>query len=229
MARIGKPCPACGHFVEKSQGCDVMMASGATRPRDRATAPPLPRPPDCTAQACWRRVFSFESLLQCGTNAHGRIQDALRNGGCGYLFHWESLQAWAQPQRPSVSPSHHLTRLRRDRSTLSRRRGTTPATGSTSTATRSTGSRSRGARGKCCSTRSERAAQRTAEKGRRHPCPPGQRSKYNHRRDVSGDWRERRQRGWAAIHRTAVNERSHSRGTRCGVQLYGTYGVLQLQ
>ena len=30
--------------------------------------------------------------MMCGTDAHGRILDALRNGGCGYQFDWNSLR-----------------------------------------------------------------------------------------------------------------------------------------
>jgi len=54
MAKIGKKCPACGKFVEKTAGCNIMM---------------------------------------CGTNAHGRVNDALRNGGCAFIFDWASLKA----------------------------------------------------------------------------------------------------------------------------------------
>ena len=53
MARIGKKCPACGNFVQKTDGCDIMM---------------------------------------CGTNAHGKVADALRNGGCAYIFSWNTLE-----------------------------------------------------------------------------------------------------------------------------------------
>merc|ERR1711871_1903649 len=53
MAKIGKKCPGCGKFVQKTEGCDIMM---------------------------------------CGTNAHGKVNDALRNGGCAYIFSWKSLR-----------------------------------------------------------------------------------------------------------------------------------------
>ena len=53
MAKIGKKCPACGKFVEKTEGCSIMM---------------------------------------CGTNAHGRVADALRNGGCAYIFDWNTMK-----------------------------------------------------------------------------------------------------------------------------------------
>eukprot|EP00929_Paragymnodinium_shiwhaense_P065780 TRINITY_DN32954_c0_g1_i2.p2 TRINITY_DN32954_c0_g1~~TRINITY_DN32954_c0_g1_i2.p2 ORF type:complete len:112 (-),score=16.80 TRINITY_DN32954_c0_g1_i2:121-456(-) len=49
MMNIGKKCPGCGQFIQKNDGCDVMM---------------------------------------CGTTAHGRLEDALRNGGCGCIFNW---------------------------------------------------------------------------------------------------------------------------------------------
>ena len=54
MKRIGRKCPACGNFVQKVAGCNLMM---------------------------------------CGTNAHGKVQDALRNGGCAFIFDWNSLKA----------------------------------------------------------------------------------------------------------------------------------------
>ena len=51
MAKIGKKCPGCGRYMQKTQGCDIMM---------------------------------------CGTNAHGRVTDALRNGGCAFIWNWST-------------------------------------------------------------------------------------------------------------------------------------------
>lgn len=51
MAKIGKKCPGCGRYMQKTEGCDIMM---------------------------------------CGTNAHGRVADALRNGGCAYIWNWST-------------------------------------------------------------------------------------------------------------------------------------------
>jgi hypothetical protein len=31
-------------------------------------------------------------LMMCGTEAHGSVADALRNGGCAYMFHWDTLE-----------------------------------------------------------------------------------------------------------------------------------------
>lgn len=53
FARVCKKCPACGNYVQKTEGCNVMM---------------------------------------CGTNAHGRVRDALRNGGCACIFNWNTLK-----------------------------------------------------------------------------------------------------------------------------------------
>jgi hypothetical protein len=58
MKRVGKKCPGCGKFVEKAEGCDVMM---------------------------------------CGTSAHGKVADALRNGGCALIFDWRTLQEIPDP------------------------------------------------------------------------------------------------------------------------------------
>lgn len=30
-------------------------------------------------------------VMMCGTSAHGKVRDAIRNGGCAYIFHWASL------------------------------------------------------------------------------------------------------------------------------------------
>ena len=30
-------------------------------------------------------------LMMCGTSAHGKVADALQNGGCAYIFHWSTL------------------------------------------------------------------------------------------------------------------------------------------
>ena len=32
-------------------------------------------------------------LIMCGTVAHGKVADALRNGGCAYVWHWDTLEA----------------------------------------------------------------------------------------------------------------------------------------
>jgi len=32
------------------------------------------------------------NIMMCGTTAHGRLADALAHGGCGHLFHWDSLK-----------------------------------------------------------------------------------------------------------------------------------------
>ena len=31
--------------------------------------------------------------MMCGTNAHGKVSDALRNGGCAHIFDWNTLAA----------------------------------------------------------------------------------------------------------------------------------------
>ena len=35
--------------------------------------------------------------MMCGTNAHGKVADALRNGGCAYIFNWGSLKGCDDP------------------------------------------------------------------------------------------------------------------------------------
>lgn len=30
--------------------------------------------------------------MMCGTNSHGKITDALKRGGCGHQFYWDSLK-----------------------------------------------------------------------------------------------------------------------------------------
>jgi len=32
------------------------------------------------------------NTMMCGTNAHGRVGDALRNGGCALIFYWSTLK-----------------------------------------------------------------------------------------------------------------------------------------
>lgn len=32
------------------------------------------------------------SVIQCGTTCHGKVTDALRNGGCSFLFDWKTLK-----------------------------------------------------------------------------------------------------------------------------------------
>lgn len=31
------------------------------------------------------------AVMMCGTNAHGKVGDALRNGGCAHIFDWNTL------------------------------------------------------------------------------------------------------------------------------------------
>ncbi len=54
MHQLGKPCPKCGNFIEKAEGCHIMM---------------------------------------CGTNAHGKVSEALRNGGCAFICDWNTMSA----------------------------------------------------------------------------------------------------------------------------------------
>eukprot|EP01043_Picozoa_sp_COSAG02_P019532 COSAG02_NODE_945_length_15722_cov_74.792357_2_plen_1852_part_00 len=54
VTKAGKKCPKCKSFVQRTEGCHVMM---------------------------------------CGTNAHGKVADALRNGGCAHIFDWNTLLA----------------------------------------------------------------------------------------------------------------------------------------
>lgn len=44
--------------------------------------------------ACGMPIQKAEGcdLMMCGTTAHGKVQDALRNGGCAYIFSWNTLQ-----------------------------------------------------------------------------------------------------------------------------------------
>lgn len=53
LQKSSKKCPNCGAFIQKNDGCNIMM---------------------------------------CGTTAHGRLADALAHGGCGHLFHWDTLK-----------------------------------------------------------------------------------------------------------------------------------------
>ena len=42
------------------------------------------------------------SSMMCGTRAHGRVEDALRNGGCAHEFDWNSMRPLknGQPGQP---------------------------------------------------------------------------------------------------------------------------------
>jgi hypothetical protein len=35
--------------------------------------------------------------MMCGCEAHGRVADALRRGGCAYIFNWHSMEAVDDP------------------------------------------------------------------------------------------------------------------------------------
>ena len=44
--------------------------------------------------ACGKVVQKTDgcNLMMCGTNAHGSVANALRNGGCAHIFNWETLK-----------------------------------------------------------------------------------------------------------------------------------------
>jgi hypothetical protein len=44
--------------------------------------------------ACGKLVEKTEgcNIMMCGTNAHGKVADALRNGGCAYIFDWTTMR-----------------------------------------------------------------------------------------------------------------------------------------
>ena len=45
--------------------------------------------PNCQA---WVQKNSGCDTMMCGTNSHGSILQAIRNGGCGHQFHWSNLK-----------------------------------------------------------------------------------------------------------------------------------------
>ena len=45
--------------------------------------------PNCQA---WVQKNSGCDIMMCGTNSHGSILQAIRNGGCGHQFFWSSLK-----------------------------------------------------------------------------------------------------------------------------------------
>ena len=50
------------------------------------------------------------ALMMCGTVAHGRVADALRNGGCAYIFHWDTLEPQGACGRaPQSAPTRYPT------------------------------------------------------------------------------------------------------------------------
>ncbi len=53
LAKVGKKCIACDMFIQKNEGCHIMM---------------------------------------CGDTAHGSLVKALRNGGCGISFDWNTMK-----------------------------------------------------------------------------------------------------------------------------------------
>ena len=95
MRSIGKKCPKCSMFVIKNGG------------ELGRTSHTLQLPMDCRprrGRVCDRRWRSREvpvpcppipgcDFMMCGTVAHGKLRDAIRNGGCGYSFSWNSGKA----------------------------------------------------------------------------------------------------------------------------------------
>ena len=45
--------------------------------------------PNCQA---WVQKNAGCDTMMCGTNSHGSILQAIRNGGCGHQFHWSNLK-----------------------------------------------------------------------------------------------------------------------------------------
>mmetsp|Transcript_8447 Transcript_8447/g.13719 ORF Transcript_8447/g.13719 Transcript_8447/m.13719 type:complete len:98 (+) Transcript_8447:3361-3654(+) len=40
----------------------------------------------------WIQKSGGCSVMMCGTSAHGKLEDAMRNGGCGLQFDWNTLK-----------------------------------------------------------------------------------------------------------------------------------------
>ena len=62
-----RKCPKCGAFIQKNEGCHIMM---------------------------------------CGTNAHGKIEEARRRGGCGYEGHWNTYVGLIERNIANVDEKH---------------------------------------------------------------------------------------------------------------------------
>jgi hypothetical protein len=87
-------CQACRTLVEPHEASTHMCKQGgatidaATKALMTKVCKPCP--------GCGTYLQKNEhgcALMMCGTVAHGAVRDALRNGGCAYLFHWETGEA----------------------------------------------------------------------------------------------------------------------------------------
>lgn len=112
MATVGKACPCCGTFIQKNEGCKCVLKVPKytvrvyewhgrlySRPRalSRFTLLLDQQEGPNTLAFCWHACARWPRYMTCGTSAHGRLADSLRNGGCGAAFDWESLAVVDDP------------------------------------------------------------------------------------------------------------------------------------
>ena len=95
-------CP-CGEFVcmqckisldpseMDSHKCIIEKTSTSMDPETAAVVRKISRPcPNCNLLVTKNGGCDY---MICGTSSHGRILDALRNGGCGFQFSWQTMKA----------------------------------------------------------------------------------------------------------------------------------------
>ena len=101
MAKIGKKCPACSMFIEKNEGCSSMMCGTPRRGQISGrlggaclatSSDPSELPRSWSPAAPKTPFFGLRVTPPTGTRAHGRVEDALRNGGCAHEFDWNSMR-----------------------------------------------------------------------------------------------------------------------------------------
>ena len=82
MATLGKRCPGCGNFVQKTSGCDTMMCG------TNAHGKVIPR----ASRLCLPAHTGVPEAHIADAPLHPQVQDALRNGGCALVFSYKTLQ-----------------------------------------------------------------------------------------------------------------------------------------
>ena len=97
--RLGE-CPTCEATI--CVRCKSVVPAGERRKHmcRHATAEADPATKALLARigkkcpACGKIVEKTEGchIMMCGTNAHGKVADALRNGGCAFIFDWNTMK-----------------------------------------------------------------------------------------------------------------------------------------
>jgi len=101
-------CHACKTLVDPADATTHMCKQGgaAVDPASKALLAKVCKA--CPGCGMPQQKTDGCALMMCGTVAHGRVADALRNGGCAYIFHWDTLEPQSAPSACTTATTSRL-------------------------------------------------------------------------------------------------------------------------